>query len=537
MMSSQKPWWYKGVIYQIYPRSFCDSNNDGIGDLNGITSKLDYLQDLGVDALWLSPIYPSPDVDFGYDVSDYQTIDPKFGTMQDFDRLVEQARKRGLHIILDLVLNHTSDQHPWFIEAKKSIDNPFHDYYLWRDPKSDGSLPNNWQSVFGGKGWEFVSGVNRYYYHMFYKEQPDVNWRNPNVRQYMLDVFKFWLDRGVQGFRLDVFNLYFKDPDFKDNPVDRIGIRKFETQTHVNDLDQPEMIPFLQELRRLLDKYPESYAVGETFNSSPEKAAKYCAPGLLHAAFNFSMLGWHWKPARFLTAIQNWEQALDEQSWANYVMSNHDTKRPGTRYTRNEKDDRLKIVAAMLLTLRGTPFMYYGDEIGMRDIRVLRKEIQDPIGKRYWPFPVGRDGCRSPMQWNDGLFAGFSEHEPWLKIHPNYLRRNSASQKKDPTSLINFYRRLIHLRKEHPVLIDGMFLSLTPDPLSVLAYLRQNIDEAILVILNFHRSKVKFFMGKELLHRKWELLLSNHRQVLSPTDRDFIQLFGNEALILREHQK
>ena len=300
MTEAQKPWWHKGVIYQIYPRSFYDSNHDGLGDLNGIIEKLDYLQDLGVDALWLSPIYPSPDVDFGYDVSDYLAIDPKYGSMQDFDNLVAEAKKRNIHIVLDLVLNHTSDQHPWFIEAKKSRENPYHDYYIWKDSKPDGSLPNNWQSVFGGKGWEYEQQVDRYYYHMFYKEQPDVNWRNPQVKQYMLDVFKFWLERGVQGFRLDVFNLYYKDVQLRDNPVNRFGIRDFERQTHIYDLDQPEMIPFLKELRSLLDKYPDSYAVGETFDSTPEKAASYCAPGLLHAAFNFSMIGFTWEPAHFL---------------------------------------------------------------------------------------------------------------------------------------------------------------------------------------------------------------------------------------------
>ncbi|MCJ7694574.1 MAG: alpha-amylase family glycosyl hydrolase, partial [Anaerolineaceae bacterium] len=254
-MNKNNNWWKFGVIYQIYPRSFLDTNKNGIGDIDGITKKLDYLEDLGIDAIWLSPIYPSPDADFGYDVSDYVDIDPRFGNLADFDRLVSEAHKRKINIILDLVLNHTSDQHKWFIESRKSIDNPYHDWYLWRDPSPEGGKPNNWQAVFGGSGWEYDKHLNQYYYHMFYKEQPDLNWRNPEVRKAMLDVYRFWLDRGVDGFRMDVFNMYFKHPELVDNPTKLWGRRAFERQIHINDMSQPEMLPLLKEIRELLDSY------------------------------------------------------------------------------------------------------------------------------------------------------------------------------------------------------------------------------------------------------------------------------------------
>ena len=289
-------WWRDGIIYQIYPRSFADANNDGIGDLQGIIGKLEYLQTLGVDAIWLSPIYPSPDVDFGYDVADYKAIDPKFGTIKDFEQLVKEAKKRDIHIILDLVLNHTSDQHEWFIESKKSKDNPYHDWYIWQDPKPNGDPPNQWQAVFGGPAWEFDPNIGQYYYHMFYKEQPDVNWRNPAVRAEMLDVFRFWLKKGVDGFRLDVFNAYFKDPQLRENPR-KFGIRPFDQQKHIYDCSQPEMFPLLNEIRSMLDQYKQAYAVGESFLATTEQSAGYCGDGKLHAAFNFDFAENRWHPS------------------------------------------------------------------------------------------------------------------------------------------------------------------------------------------------------------------------------------------------
>jgi alpha-glucosidase len=526
-------WWKQGVFYQIYPRSFSDSNQDGIGDLKGITKKLDYLQDLGVDAIWLSPINPSPDKDFGYDVSDYLDIDPKYGTMKDFELLIQEGRKRDIHVILDLVLNHSSDQHHWFLESKKSRNNPFHDFYIWHDPAKGGGQPNNWRSIFGGKGWEFVPGLGQYYYHMFVKEQPDLNWRNPTVRKELLDVFRFWLKKGVDGFRLDVFNNYFKDVQFRNNPRNRLGIRPFDCQTHLYDTDQPEMIPLLKDIRRILDSKPGSYAVGETFMGREKIAAKYCAPGLLPGTFNFSLVRGAWNARTVQRKITKWDQAVDAESWPTQVMSNHDVHRIATRLHASQDDRILKQAAALLLTLRGTPFIYYGDEIGMRDIRVGKADLQDPVSMNYWPFPVGRDGCRSPMQWDESCFAGFSTHKPWLKVNPNYSQRNVQRQKSEKDSLFHFYRKLIHIRKENKALNAGMFLPLTYDPLFVMAYLRQTAEETVLVVLNFNRRKMKFFLGRELAKRNWKLLLSSNPNQETTITSSTLQLTGYEVCIYK----
>lgn len=473
-------WWRDGVIYQIYPRSFADSNGDGVGDLPGITARLDYLAELGIDAIWLSPFYPSPQADFGYDVSDYKNVDPLFGTLADFDTLVAEAHQRGIRVVVDLVLNHTSDQHPWFLESRSSRDNPKRDWYLWRQK------PNNWHSIFGGRGWEWDAKTGEYYFHMFLKQQPDVNWRNPEVRREMLDVFRFWAERGVDGFRLDVFNAYFKHPDFPNNPrKPGFALRSFDRQQHIYDIDQPEMYPLLKEIRALLDAYPERYAVGETFLATPERAASYCGSDKLHAAFNFDFLFRKFSATDFAEGIRLWEAALGENGWPNYVLSNHDQPRSATRYTKGEDDARAKVVLGLLLTLRGTPFLYYGEEIGMRDITLKRHEIQDPPGKYYWPFYKGRDGCRSPMQWDESPYAGFSSVKPWLPVHPNHLRRNVKTQRNDPRSLFHFVRTLLALRKQQPALLRGAFRFLQVADAEVLAYERALEGERIWVYLNF----------------------------------------------------
>jgi len=504
-------WWRDGIIYQIYPRSFADSNNDGIGDLQGIISKLDYLENLGVDAIWLSPIYPSPDVDFGYDVADYKDIDPKFGTMKDFDQLVKEAKKRDIHIILDLVLNHTSDQHPWFIESKKSKDNPFHDWYLWHDPKPNGDPPNNWQAIFGGSAWEYDPQLDQYYYHMFYKEQPDVNWRNPNVREAMLDVFRFWLKKGVDGFRLDVFNAYFKDEEFKDNPP-KLGIRPFDWQEHIYDVSQPEMYPLLNDIREILDKYKETYAIGETFLADTEQTASYCGEDKLHAAFNFEFAENRWHPKRFLNSTLKWYQALNEDAWPNNFLSNHDTERAASRYCFGEDDRRAKVAAAMLLTLKGTPFIYYGEEIGMRDIPIRKKaDVKDPIGKTFWPFHKGRDGCRAPMQWNSEVNAGFSDTDPWLPIHQDYPERNVEQQISGPDSLLNFFKKIITIRRSEPAIQKGDFTPLVEDPSRILAYQRTYADDSIVVILNFSSRELSFTLPEG----NWFSLIADDETTIS----------------------
>jgi alpha-glucosidase len=523
-------WWRDGVIYQIYPRSYADSNNDGVGDLPGIISKLDYIADLGVDAIWLSPIYPSPDRDFGYDVADYFDIDPKYGTLADFDLLVAEAHKRNLHIILDLVLNHTSDQHPWFQASKSSKENEYRDWYIWRDPKDGQNPPNNWQSVFGGKGWQFDEASGQYYFHMFVKEQPDLNWRNPAVYAKMMDVFRFWLDRGADGFRLDVFNEYYKDDQFRNNPP-KLGIRPFDCQKHIYDVSRPELMDALKDIRKIVDSYPERYVVGETFLATTQQASQYCGEGKLHANFDFNFLQCPWDPGRFLKVINAWEDMLNGRAWPNYVLNNHDVPRSASRYARGENDDRLKVAAALLLTLRGTPFMYYGEEIGMRDLPLKRSELQDPVGKRYWPFNKGRDGCRSPMQWDATEFAGFGAARPWLKVHPNHGQRNVQAQTDEANSLLNFYKKLLHVRKATPTLQKGLFIPLTYEPRSLLAYLREDAENSVLVVLNFGRHKVRLALGPRLRGSDWQLLVSNRREAVPEIKKGWLPLLGNEASV------
>ena len=519
-------WWRDGIIYQIYPRSFADSDHDGLGDLPGITGKLDYLADLGVDGLWLSPIYPSPDKDFGYDVADYLDIDPRFGSLADFDQLLSEAHARGIRIILDLVLNHTSDKHAWFQESRSCRDNPKADWYLWKD-----TIPNNWQSVFGGRAWTYVPEREQYYYHMFLPEQPDVNWRNPATRKAMLDVMRTWLERGVDGFRLDVFNIFFKDDQFRDNPP-RQGLRAFDRQQHLYDCDQPEMVPLLREMRKLLDSYPERYAVGETFLPTREKLIRYSGDHTLHAAFDFDLMWSRYNPADLLQPIQAWETLYAEHRlWPNYVLGNHDATRMASRHTRHEDDARLKILMALLLTLRGTPFLYYGDEIGMRDIPLKRSEIMDPPGKKYWPFYRGRDGCRSPMQWDGSPNAGFSSQKPWLPVHTNHRTRNVQSQQADSGSLFNLTRNLIALRRAHHALQHGDFTLVTPRPREALAYLRQTPDQTLLVVLNFTEHTTTVELQLEKPTPASELLLSTARCDL-PSDLHKLQLAPSEVLIV-----
>ncbi len=530
-------WWHDGVIYQIYPRSFADSNGDGIGDLPGITARLDYLAELGVDALWLSPFFPSPDVDFGYDVANYTDVDPQYGTLADFDALIAAAHARGLHIILDMVLNHTSDQHPWFQESRKSKDNPYRDWYLWR------AKPNNWQSVFGGGGWQLDPLTGEYYFHMFFKQQPDLNWRNPAVRQAILDVFRFWLDRGVDGFRLDVFNAYFKHADLPDQPT-AFGLRGFDRLKHVYDMDQPEMMPLLQELRALLAAYPgDRYVVGETFLSSAEKAARYTGIDRLHAAFNFEFLNAPFEPRRMMRLINHWEHLLGEQDWPNYVLNNHDITRTATRWHTGEKDDKLKMAALLLLTLRGTPFLYYGEEIGMRDLRIRRKsEIQDPVGRVYYPFFVGRDGCRSPMQWNGAINAGFCPPNvhPWLPVHADHVTRSLASQRVEPDSLWHFYQQLLAIRKRCAAITQGIFLPIAPDSRVLLAYVRQSKEQTLLVAINFSSREQGLVLGRELNQAHWRVLISSRRPELAEQENPqllhggLLHLRGHEAMLLEK---
>jgi alpha-glucosidase len=486
------PWWQHAVFYELYPRSFADSNGDGIGDLNGITSRLDYLQALGVDAVWITPCYPSPQVDFGYDVSDYEAIDPMYGTLQDFDRLVKEAQKHGIRIIMDFVLNHTSDQHKWFLDSRSSRTSAHRDWYVWRDGKSPGVPPNNWLSLFGHSAWQWDEHTKQYYYHFFYPQQPDLNWRNPAVEKAMLDVTRWWYRRGVGGFRLDAVDTVFEDPALTDNPV--LPGKNVYGDPNMRDLHNqklPEDNEVLQRLRAVADQYG-AVLIGETNPVDVNELASYYGsagkPGLqLPMDYLFTNV-------RTLSATEyrNQIDAIERTGrWPVYLISNHDIRRPVSRYGDGLHDDAIaKVLAGMYLTLRGTAIMYYGEELGMENNDPTRREdVKDPIGKLGWPLQKGRDGERTPMQWTEGPNAGFSPGHPWLPVPASYKTHNVASELADPNSVLRFYRQLLKLRHTDHALLDGEYVALNPDDPHVLSYLRRSQDEALIVILNMSAQK------------------------------------------------
>lgn len=533
-MPTEDLWWKDGTIYHVYLRSFADSNGDGLGDLPGLIERLDYLNgkadSLGVDAIWVSPCFPSPDKDFGYDVADYRAIDSHYGTMADLDRLVQEAHRRGIRVMLDLVFNHSSDRHPWFLESRASRQNPHRDWYLWRDPRPDQRPPNNWHAVFGGRAWEWDEPTQQFYYHMFLKEQPDLNWRNPDVRRELMDTVRFWLDRGVDGFRLDVFNAWFKHAKMPDNPPRR-GLRGYERQHHIYDVNQPEMFEALAELRRILDSYPQRAAVGELFGTGAQLAASYCGPDKLNLVFNFIFSGCHWRPVEFLKAIQDWDSAVPAEGWPCYVLSNHDLPRHVSRCGGRHPDEVAKVAAALLLTQRGTPFVYYGEEIGMRDLPLARRQIVDPPGRRYWPFYKGRDPARGPMQWNGSVHAGFTTGVPWLPVHPDHVSRNVAAQRQDPRSVFSFYRALLRLRRDTAALRRGSFKALTGRPTQGLAYLRNVPQETALVALNFTPAPIRLELDETVPGTGWDLRLSSLPSSSAAVNGRTIPLGPHEAAI------
>ncbi len=493
---SEVPWWKNTVIYEIYPRSFADATNSGMGNLKGITGKLDYLADLGVGALWLTPCYPSPQVDFGYDISDYCAIAPEYGTMADFDELVREAKKRNIRIIMDLVMNHTSDKHPWFIESRSSKDNPKRDWYVWRDGKSKDQPPNNWQALFGHSAWQFDPKTKQYYYHFFYPQQPDLNWRNPVVKKAMFDVVRFWLDKGVAGFRLDAINTLYEDPELKDNPT-KPGKNAYgdpNMEDKYNYLLLPEIHAALRDLRSVLDKYPDNpVLVGETTAEDISRLVSMYGRNndeiQLPMNFRFAYVDKLSAPlfrARIAEIDKN-----SADGWPTFLYSNHDRTRHYDRYAAgmaNDSDtkDRItKLLAAMLLTVRGTPVMYYGEEIGMenRDPQRL-EEVQDPIGKLGWPKEKGRDGERTPMQWSADTNAGFSTAKPWVPVAGNYKTHNVATEEKYPDSVLNFYKSLLKLRKSEPALREGDYKALNTDDANVLTYVRNKGKDTVVIALN-----------------------------------------------------
>ncbi len=496
------PWWKHAVFYEIYPRSFKDSDGDGVGDLNGITSKLDYLASLGVDAVWITPFYPSPQVDFGYDVSDYEAVDPQFGTLADFDRLVKEAHRRRLRVVIDFVLNHTSDQHPFFKEARSSKTNPKRDWYIWHDPQADGSRPNNWSSSFGPVAWTLDEKTGQYYYHYFYPQQPELNWRNPEVERRMLETVRFWLKRGADGFRLDAVNYLYEDPDLRDNPVLpelRFGSTTEHEQEKKYNRDLPEVQDAMVRLRAFNDSInKDSVLVGEAYVPKWEELMRYYGPSDngVHLPFNFFLV---MEPARsqlrapvFRDVIAQSERALAGR-WTTYVLSNHDIPRHYDRLGDGHNNDLIaKLTATMLLTLRGTPFLYYGEEIGMVTTEPKTvEEVRDPVGKRYWPLRKGRDGERTPMQWDATTHAGFTDGNPWLPVPPSYRERNVAAQARDANSILSFYRQLTALRRRSPAILDGSYAALDDDP-HVYSYSRTARGQKVIVVLNMSNQRRTF---------------------------------------------
>lgn len=477
------PWWERGTIYQIYPRSFQDSDGDGVGDLRGIERRLDYLVDLGVDAVWLSPIFPSPMADFGYDVADYCGIDPLFGNLEDFDRLIGRLHRRGLKLLLDFVPNHSSDRHPWFVESRSSRTNSKRDWYIWRDPAPGGGPPNNWMSDFGGSSWEYDAATGQYYLHAFLKEQPDLNWRNPDLRAAMIDVLRFWLDRGVDGFRIDVLWHMVKAADLPDNPVNpdyraETGEKYSVLQTH--STDQPEVHEIAAEFRALADSYGDRVLIGEIF-LPVERLMDYYGRDTpeVHLPFNFQLLDAPWDARALAGIIAAYEAALPAGAWPNWVMGSHDAPRIAGRLG----EAQARVAAMLLLTLRGTPTLYQGDELGIGKVVIPPDRLRDPQKLRQPGLGLGRDPARTPMPWDASANAGFSAVEPWLPLNADWSTRNAAPQRDDPASMLNLYRSLLQLRRARPALSVGDVTVLDAGD-DVLVYQRSHDDERLLIALN-----------------------------------------------------
>ena len=528
---SSARWWQTGIIYQIYPRSFQDSDQDGVGDLRGIIDRLDYLKDLGVDCVWLSPIFSSPMADFGYDISDYCAIHPLFGTMQDFDELIGEVHKRGMKLLLDLVPNHTSDQHPWFLESRSSRDNPKRDWYIWHDPSEAGDVPNNWLSVFGGKAWEWDEGSQQYYYHAFLKEQPDLNWRNPEVQQALFDVMHFWLAKGVDGFRVDVMWHMVKDLQLRNNPVAPNSTFHaeeliYEHYLPVFSTDQPEVHDIVRMMRAVTDTYDDRVIIGEIYLPVDRLVAYYGKDNTgAHLPFNFQLLTMPWDAVEIATAIDQYEGALPQGGWPNWVLSNHDQPRISSRVGRAQA----RVAALLLLTLRGTPTIYYGDEIGMRDVPIPLNEVVDPQGLRMPDRNISRDPARTPMQWNNGTYAGFSTRSPWLRLPQDFRRVNVETQSSDPYSMLAFYKRVIRLRRQEPALHSGRYTPVYSDQ-QIIAFKRSLEGTEFLILLNLSHRPC-YFKSPVLLKGKVEVSTEPEREgsnVETP-----LTLSGDEGILIR----
>ena len=534
----EKKWWKESVVYQVYPRSFCDSNGDGIGDLNGITSKLDYLKELGIDVIWLSPVYQSPNDDGGYDISDYQAIMDEFGTMEDFDRLLAAAHERGIKIVMDLVVNHSSDEHKWFIESRKSVDNPYRDYYIWRPAKEDGSLPNNWGSCFSGPAWEYDKTTDMYYLHLFSKKQPDLNWENPVVRQKVYDMMNWWLEKGVDGFRMDVISLISKEPGLPDYEPESTGYAAYNAGAN-----GPRVHEFLQEMREKALNNADTMTVGECAGVTLEEAKKYARSDgkELNMVFQFEHMeaDFDEKTGKWTTKkldlrvlkeiLTRWQKGLQDIAWNSLYWENHDQPRSVSRFG-NDSDQYREISAKMLATcvhmMQGTPYVYQGEELGMtncpfnklenlRDLESINAyhELteQGKISEEDMIAAInykGRDNARTPMQWDDSAYAGFSTAEPWIMVNPNYTKINAKDQVSREDSVFKYYQKLIRLRHNSDLIVYGTYDLILDDDKDIYAYTRTLGDEKLIVYCNFSENTREVELPEEFTNGK--IFISNY---------------------------
>ncbi|MDO5816974.1 MAG: alpha-glucosidase [Eubacteriales bacterium] len=555
----EKRWWKESVVYQIYPRSFCDSNGDGIGDLNGITGKLDYLKELGVDVIWLSPVYKSPNDDNGYDISDYQAIMDEFGTMEDFDRMLATAHEKGIKIMMDLVVNHTSDEHKWFIESRKSTDNPYRDYYIWRPAKEDGSLPNNWGSCFSGPAWEYDKTTDMYFLHLFSKKQPDLNWDNPVVRQEVFDMMNWWLQKGVDGFRMDVISLISKEPGLPDKEPGINGYATFNVSAN-----GPHVHEYLQEMRQKALNNADTITVGECSGVTLEEAKKYARSDEkeLNMVFQFEHMdvdsdekAGKWTTRKMdlrdlKKILTRWQKGLQDIAWNSLYWENHDQPRSVSRFG-NDSDEYREISAKMLATcihmMQGTPYVYQGEELGMtncpfntldnfRDLesinafhelteqgKMTEEDMMAAIGYK------GRDNARTPMQWDDSAYAGFSTANPWIMVNPNYTKINAKDQVNREDSVFKYYQKLIKLRHESELIVYGTYDLILDDDKDIYAYIRTLGDEKLIVYCNFSENTREVEIPEEFVNGK--VLISNYSDAKA---NQKITLRPYEAIVIQK---
>ena len=555
----EKRWWKESVVYQIYPRSFCDSNGDGIGDLNGITGKLDYLKELGIDVIWLSPVYKSPNDDNGYDISDYQAIMDEFGTMEDFDRMLATAHEKGIKIMMDLVVNHTSDEHKWFIESRKSTDNPYRDYYIWRPAKEDGSLPNNWGSCFSGPAWEYDKTTDMYFLHLFSKKQPDLNWDNPAVRQDVFDMMNWWLKKGVDGFRMDVISLISKEPGLPDKETGINGYATFNVSAN-----GPHVHEYLQEMRQKALNNADTITVGECSGVTLEEAKKYARSDEkeLNMVFQFEHMdvdsdekAGKWTTRKMdlrnlKKILTRWQKGLQDIAWNSLYWENHDQPRSVSRFG-NDSDEYREISAKMLATcihmMQGTPYVYQGEELGMtncpfntldnfRDLesinafhelteqgKMTEEDMMAAIGYK------GRDNARTPMQWDDSAYAGFSTTNPWIMVNPNYTQINAKDQVNREDSVFKYYQKLIKLRHESELIVYGTYDLILDDDKDIYAYIRTLGDEKLIVYCNFSENTREVELPEEFVNKK--VLISNYSDAKA---NQKITLRPYEAIVIQK---